>query len=202
MGMMIRGGAVARSATGGVARAIERVLWLTAALCLGTVAVVQTDAWVYQKTARLPAASERVAAGAVRHEPIPPGAPVARLLIPRLDVDVVVAEGTADAVLRRAAGRLAASARPGEEGNIVIAGHRDTFFRPLEEIRAGDLIVLDSGAGRLHYRVEWMRIVEPDDVGVLDTGGSDALTLVTCYPFRYVGNAPKRFVVRAREQHS
>jgi LPXTG-site transpeptidase (sortase) family protein len=90
------------------------------------------------------------------------------------------------------------SARLDEAENIVLAGHRDTFFRPLEDIRAGDVILLQSDAGRHAYRVEWTSVVEPEEVSVAAASGYPALTLVTCYPFRYVGQAPQRFVVRAR----
>lgn len=184
-------------------RYAELALWGIAALCLGSVMAVHADAFIYQWTARPPEVASEASIQRVARDPAArPGTPIARLSIPRLDVDVVVAEGSSDRVLRRAVGRIPGSARPGEPGNIVIAGHRDTFFRPLEHVRTGDVIVLDSGSGRRTYRVEWTRVVEPDEVSVLSTGRSRALTLVTCYPFRYVGSAPLRFVVRARERQS
>ncbi|MBI2214741.1 MAG: class D sortase [Acidobacteria bacterium] len=186
-----------------VLRWTERVLWCIALFCLGTVLVVYADAFVYQETAQLPvAADDGGLQRAAREEAARPGTPIARLAIPRLDLDVVVAEGSSDRVLRRAVGRLSGGAFPGEPGNVVIAGHRDTFFRPLENVRTGDLIVIDSESGRRTYRVEWTRVVAPDEVEVLSSGRSRVLTLVTCYPFRYVGNAPLRFIVRARERQS
>jgi sortase A len=87
---------------------------------------------------------------------------------------------------------------PGQGGNVVLAGHRDTFFRSLERIRVGDAIYLENSAGTELYVVDWIRIVAPTDLEVLKSTGSAALTLITCYPFRYIGSAPERFIVRAR----
>lgn len=128
------------------------------------------------------------------------GEPLARILVPRFDLSAVVAEGTGSRVLQRAVGHLATSAPPGGDGNVVLAAHRDTFFRPLEHILPGDEVVLESPAGRHLYRVEWTRVVEPTATHVAEDAGYPALTLVTCYPFRWVGTAPLRFIVRARRQ--
>jgi len=126
---------------------------------------------------------------------------VARLRIPRLDVAAVVAEGTTSRVLDRAVGHLSASAPPDGDGNVVLAAHRDTFFRPLAEIVPGDELILETPAGRHVYAVEWMRVVDPADLTVTRDAGYPALTLITCYPFQLVGNAPRRYVVRARRTH-
>lgn len=194
--------------------AIEIIIWTLAIISLGIAIGMQVDAYIYQHTSQPPSVAhetpERVAhAGSIAQgasiAPMPsiaPGTPIARLVIPRLGLNVVVAEGSTDKVLRRAVGRLESSASPGDRGNIVLAGHRDTFFRSLSGIREGDLIVLASGAGNQRYRVEWARVVEPDDVQVLSRSSHAELTLVTCYPFRYVGDAPLRFVVRARGNES
>lgn len=179
-------------------RALELTLWFFAAIALVTVVGMKADELVYQHTAMPPVESQESGQRPETDLPVAPGTPIARLEIPRLELDVVVAEGTSSTVLRRAVGRLERSARPGERGNIVLAGHRDTFFRPLARIREGDLIVLDSETGPRTYEVEWVRIVEPTDVRVLRQSRYPALTLVTCYPFQYVGHAPQRFVVRAR----
>ena len=80
-----------------------------------------------------------------------------------------------------------------------LAGHRDTFFRPLKDLRIKDEIQVSTLKGNFKYEVESLRVVEPDNVGVLAPSGENVLTLVTCYPFYYVGPAPKRFVVRARQ---
>lgn len=124
--------------------------------------------------------------------------PIAQLEIPRLDLSVVVAEGTTTDVLKRSAGRLRQSALPGAGGNVVIAAHRDTFFRPLRDIRRGDQIVLESASGSESFVVEWTRVVDPTALEVTDATDYSALTLVTCFPFHWVGPAPQRLVVRAR----
>jgi sortase A len=114
----------------------------------------------------------------------------------------MVAEGTGEEVLRRAVGHLAGSDLPGDSGHVVLAGHRDTFFRPLEAADVGDIVEIDTGVESLAYRVSWIRVVEPTDVWVLEDPGYPALTLVTCYPFHYVGDAPQRFIVRAHRVDS
>lgn len=187
-----------RSRRARLLRSVEMTLWGFAAIALLTVAGMKADELVYQLTAMPPVESSEFAQGSESDVPVAPGTPIARLEIPRLELDVVVAEGTSSTVLRRAVGRLERSARPGERGNIVLAGHRDTFFRPLAGIREGDLVILDSETGPRTYEVEWVKIVEPTDVHVLRKSRYPALTLVTCYPFQYVGRAPQRFVVRAR----
>jgi sortase A len=125
------------------------------------------------------------------------GAVVARLTIPRLGLSTMVVEGVEDGDLRLAAGHIPGTALPGEQGNSGIAGHRDTFFRPLGLIRKDDLIALTTLHGTYRYRVVSTRIVGPDDVQVLYPTARDTLTLVTCYPFDFVGSAPRRFIVRA-----
>jgi sortase A len=129
--------------------------------------------------------------------PPSPGAPVGRLEIPRLDVSAIVREGSDARTLRRAVGRIPDTAMPGTGGNVGLAGHRDTFFRPLRHIRVGDEIVLTTPRGRFRYTVRRTRVVDPDETWVLDPATGPALTLVTCYPFYFVGPAPRRFVVRA-----
>jgi sortase A len=170
-------------------RWLEAGLWTVAALVLGLVAWTLGDALVFQLRADPPASWPAAIAD---------GTPIARLEIPSLDISAVVAEGVSSSVLRRAVGHLPASARPGETGNVALAGHRDTFLRRLEGIRTGDIVELESASGRQRYSIEWTRVVEPGDVEVLADAGYPALTLVTCYPFRYVGSAPQRFVVHGR----
>jgi sortase A len=118
--------------------------------------------------------------------------------VQRLGVSVVVMEGTSNKILRRAVGHIAGTAMPGQAGNVGIAGHRDTFFRPLRKIQPDDIITLSTLRGSYRYRVVFTKVVSPDDVAVLNPDGKkEALTLVTCYPFYYVGSAPERFIVRA-----
>jgi sortase A len=120
------------------------------------------------------------------------------LKIPRLGVDTLVFEGADTATMRWGAGHIPYTATPDNpHGNVGIAAHRDTYFRPLRNIRANDIIILQTLGGVYRYRVQSTKIVAPDDVDVLDDNGQPALTLVTCYPFHYLGSAPNRFIVRA-----
>jgi sortase A len=142
-----------------------------------------------------PAAREP--AGATAGHPVPPGSAVATLNIPRVHLSAVVLHGSDARTLRRGPGHLEQTPLPGEPGNIVIAGHRDTFFRPLRWIQVGDSIVLESPRGRFEYRVASLQVVKSDDLSVLEPSVEDVLTLITCYPFNLVGSAPDRFVARA-----
>jgi sortase A len=123
--------------------------------------------------------------------------PVAVLRIPKLGLEVAVFAGTDDFVLNRGVGWIEGTARPGEIGNSGIAGHRDGFFRPLKDIAPGDAIEVVGLSGSRRYQVESIQIVRPDDVQVLDPTPGAVLTLVSCYPFYFVGSAPQRFIVRA-----
>ena len=122
---------------------------------------------------------------------------LAILRIPRLKLEVPVYDGTTDAVLDLAAGRIEGTALPGTTGNVGIAAHRDGFFRVLKDLKEGDALVLDTPVAAEQYRVEWIRITSPDDVSVIDPTPGPAVTLVGCYPFYHVGPAPQRFIVRA-----
>lgn len=122
---------------------------------------------------------------------------LAILRIPRLNLEVPVYDGTADAVLDLAAGRIEDTALPGTPGNVGIAAHRDGYFRVLKDIKEGDALVLDTPVATEQFRVQWIKITTPDDVSVIDPTPTPAVTLVGCYPFYHVGAAPKRFIVRA-----
>ena len=122
---------------------------------------------------------------------------LAILRIPRLKLEVPVYDGTTDAVLDLAAGRIEGTALPGTTGNVGIAAHRDGFFRVLKDLKEGDALELDTPVAAEQYRVEWIRITTPDDVSVIDPTPGRAVTLVGCYPFYHVGSAPQRFIVRA-----
>jgi sortase A len=128
-------------------------------------------------------------------EPAP--APLAVLRIPKIRLEVAVLPGTDDRTLDRGAGHIEDTALPGTDGNSGIAGHRDGFFRGLKDITPGDLIELETLNEKGVYRIERTWIVEPEDVSVLDPTPTRSLTLVTCYPFYFVGSAPQRFIVRA-----
>lgn len=119
--------------------------------------------------------------------------------IPRLGVSAAILQGTAPRTLRLGVGHIHGTAIPGTPGNSAIAGHRDTFFRALQNIHDGDEIELKTANTSTRYLVVWARVVGPEDISVLDSTSESALTLVTCYPFYFIGAAPKRFVVRAHK---
>jgi len=127
------------------------------------------------------------------------GSPLSRLDIPRLGISVVVVEGVTTRDLRLGLGHVPGTAFPDEFGNVGIAGHRDTFLRQLRKIHPHDLITLTTLAGSYQYSVDWTRVVRPRDVAVLDPVEEPILTIVTCYPFYWVGSAPERFIVRAKQ---
>lgn len=127
------------------------------------------------------------------------GSLLGRIEIPRLDLSAIVFEGTSDDTLSRGVGHLRGSASPGQRGNLVLAAHRDTFFRGLRGIRQGDQVTVQAADGEFHYLVQSTSIVQPDQTEVLQSSADATLTLITCYPFGYIGNAPQRFIVRATE---
>jgi LPXTG-site transpeptidase (sortase) family protein len=200
-------------------RLVERSLFAIAAVCLGTWAAAALESAIYDAVQgrRLDTAlvegsevsgpSTVATVSAVVPGPTPrrkarpaPDLPnlIGRVEIPRLGLRVLVGEGIDSRTLRRAAGHVPGTARPGEPGNVAIAGHRDRAFAPLRGVREGDLVTLQSPSGRFDYEVEWTAVVSPDRGDLLDPTDHDALTLVTCHPFFVVGPAPERFVVRAR----
>jgi sortase A len=124
---------------------------------------------------------------------------VGRLKIPRLLFSTLVIEGVDKTTLRRAVGHIPGTALPGEPGNVCVSGHRDTFFRPLKDVRIKDEVDFSTPQGDFKYEVVSLRVVQPDNVGVLASTGENVLTMVTCYPFYFVGPAPKRWIVRARQ---
>jgi len=167
-------------------------------LALGYCAYTYTEARLYQSQAALelevkvPSPTEPAA----RLHPNT-GAAIAKLEIPRLKLSTVVVEGTSDSQLRVAAGHIQGTSLPGEGGNAGVAAHRDTFFRPIRSIRIDDVISVKTHERDIEYRVVSTKIVSPKDVQVLAPTGQETLTLVTCYPFNYIGAAPSRFIVRA-----
>ena len=186
-------------------RAVEMLLWSAATVLLGIYACVYLERnayqafqmWSFNRTLqRMPA--PRAVPGALRQlEKLPPGAPIGRIEIPRLGVRAMIVNGTTAVTLRRAVGHIEGTPLFGSGGNVGLAAHRDTFFRGLRDIRRGDRIEIDTLQGAYEYVVDATRIVSPDDTAVLDASARPTLTLVTCYPFDYVGPAPRRFIVRA-----
>jgi len=178
-------------------RWLQRTLFAVAAVALAYCAFVVTDTWIFQIQQRRQFESlltDRALA-------VAPAAAVSGAIglldIPRLGLSVMVVEGAGTTALRRAAGHIPGTALPGQPGNVGISAHRDTFFRPLRNIRQNDVITVSTLLGEYHYRVVSTRIVSPTDVEVLDPTATEVLTLVTCYPFYFVGSAPDRFIVRA-----
>jgi sortase A len=128
---------------------------------------------------------------------VPEGSPLGRIEISTIGLAAMIAEGTGRRTLQRAVGHIPGTPLPGQPGNVVITGHRDTFFRGLRNIHKDDEITLTTLNGTYCYRVDSTQVVEPEDTEVLNHSDDAILTLVTCYPFYLVGPAPKRFVVRA-----
>lgn len=126
-----------------------------------------------------------------------PDFPLGRIEIPRIGLAAMIIEGLDGGTLRHAVGHVPGTPLPGQQGNVALAGHRDTFFRPLGNIRNDDEITLTTLDGSYLYIVDSIGVVEPGDVGVLGDSGDAILTLVTCYPFNFIGPAPSRFIVRA-----
>jgi sortase A len=127
------------------------------------------------------------------------GEVIGQIEIPTVAMKAVILHGDSPEVLRRGVGHLPETPMPGEWGNVALAGHRDTFFRPLRQLRPGEVITVRTIRGAFKYRVESIRVVSPKDIGVLESSSRRELTLVTCFPFHYVGAAPNRFIVRAVE---
>jgi len=123
--------------------------------------------------------------------------PLALLRVEKIHLEVPVFDGTDERVLNRGVGRIAGTARVGEEGNIGIAGHRDGFFRGLKDIEVGDTIQLEASTGTRAYRIDSIKLVSPENTSVLRNDSTPTLTLVTCFPFYYVGSAPQRYIVHA-----
>lgn len=195
-------------------RRIERGLWGLALLAAGYLAYVTLDRVVYQRRqeSRLreltlasssPALATRPAAvaspPAAARRPPGNGELIGRLEIPGAGISEFVSAGTDERTLRRGVGHIDGTALPGEPGNVGLAGHRDTVFRGLRKLRPADRIRLVTAGGSFEYAVESLQTVAPERSDVLEASAQPTLTLVTCYPFDFIGSAPLRFIVRARE---
>jgi sortase A len=190
-------------------RSVEAVFLFAGLLALGYCTLIWFQAGFYQTyenwrfESRVKSAPPPVRAGPgqsqrVPHFAVADGSLFGRIEIPRIGVSVMIAEGVTPHSLKVAVGHVPGTALPGEPGNVGIAGHRDTFFRKLRQIRNRDAIRLTTLYGSYDYLVESTRVVGPREVDVLQGSNESELTLVTCYPFYYVGLAPDRFIVRAR----
>jgi len=190
---------------------LERFLLVLALLCLGSWTWAKLDSSFYEtmQGRRL----SGILAGHARHahkatatwkatatrDEVRESGMVGRIEITRLNIHSIVAEGTDARALRRAVGHLPRTPFPGEKGNVVLAGHRDSFFRNLKSVRLGDRVQISTPDGVFEYQVVSRNIVKPTQTEVLSNTRNPVLTLVTCYPFTYVGHAPNRFIVRARQ---
>jgi sortase A len=192
-------------------------------LALSYCAVVLLDRWVFQayQTRRFERAwkDAQTSARTIQQPPSSPlaaqaeadraraesfgidglaGSPLGRIEISSVGLAAMIMEGIDGKTLRHAVGHIPGTPLPGQPGNVALAGHRDTFFRGLRNIHKDDEITLTTLHGSYRYRVDSTQVVEPQATEVLDNSVDDILTLVTCYPFHFVGPAPKRFIVRAR----
>ena len=178
----------------------QRFLLIVGTLAIGYVGVTLLDGRLYQASAKRSLENQILEQEPHEVQPksaIKAGDIVGRLDIPRLGLSVVVLQGTSSRMLRRGTGHIESTPLPGEVGNSGIAGHRDTFFRSLKDIRKNDEIQFQTRTELFRFAVDWVKVVEPDDLSVLAPSTESSLTLVTCYPFYFVGPAPSRFVVRA-----
>lgn len=177
-------------------RAAEVILLMAGSLALAWVLVTRLaiardqESWAREL-------ESQVTARPVKADAPAKGDFIARIEMPRLGLSAMTREGTDPKTLERSVGHIANTALPGENGNAAFAGHRDTFFRSLKHVRAGDRIIMTTPGGRHEYVVRDTRVVPPSDVSVLDPTPAPTLTLVTCFPFSYIGPAPNRFIVRA-----
>jgi len=187
----------------GLVRWCRHLLLLTGTVAVGYVGLTLLDARLYQASAKSTLEAEiQTLKGPGPSQVRPPvnaGDVLGRIDIPRLGMSFAVLQGTGSRTLQLGAGHIEGTVLPGEPGNSGIAGHRDTFFRELRSIREHDEIQLQTATGLFHYEVDWVRVVRPDDLSVLAPSTDSALTLVSCYPFYFVGPAPERFIVHARK---
>jgi sortase A len=185
----------------------SRFFFLAGIVALGYVAATLIDEKLYQARATaefaeaLSAPKPTLPGDVAPSSPAPAVAgsrtPLGRIEISSLGVAAMILEGTDDKTLRRAVGHIPGTALPGQPGNVGLAGHRDTFFRALRNIHKDDEITLQTLNGLYRYSVDLTQVVDPGQTEVLNRSDDSILTLVTCYPFYFVGSAPQRFIVRA-----
>jgi len=171
-------------------------------LTLGYSAYVVVDARAYQayEQSKFEAMLEKgTGSPQLSATPLVEGDVIGEIQVPRLHLKAIVVQGDSHTILRRAVGHIPETALPGTPGNVALAGHRDTFFRPLRNIKLGDTITLKTPTGDFQYLVDSTQIIPSTNVEVLSATPLPTLTLITCFPFDYIGAAPNRFVVRARQ---
>ena len=200
--------------TGAARRPLETVLWVIGIACVAafaiskiqvaraqTAAIHELEAQWLERPSGAPDQSlwsaKRIADYAALQIENSMPMPLGILTIPDVDVRVAVFNGNSERVLNMGAGRVPGTGEFGAAGNLAIAGHRDGFFRGLKDIAIGDDINLQHGDGIVNYSVTEIFVVDPDAVHVLEPTEEATLTLITCYPFYFVGHAPQRFIVKA-----
>jgi sortase A len=185
-----------------VLRAASYVCLVLGLCALGYSVYAVVDAHAFQASEQAKFESNLQKGTASPQLPMPPlveGGVIGEIQVPRLHLKAIVVQGDSHTILRHAVGHIPETALPGNPGNVALAGHRDTFFRPLRNIRLGDAITLKTPAGDFQYLVESTQVVPASNIEVLNASNGRTLTLITCFPFDYLGAAPNRFVVRARE---
>ncbi len=185
-------------------RIVSWVLLIAGVIALAYVAYVLVSAAYFRarESRKLRHAVSQPSATEASPRVMAEGDVIGQIEVPRLGLSAIIIQGDSDDVLRRAVGHVPETALPGQGGNIALAGHRDTIFRPLRDVKIGDTISLRTTAGDHSYRVTSTEVVPPTDIGVLQSRGENELTLITCFPFHYIGHAPNRFIVRALETGS
>jgi sortase A len=189
-------------------RFVRHLLTVVAVLCLGTWSAVKLYGYVenvrdeslFAHLTRAARVGKSEAGEALRQAVAArpkDGALLGRVAVKRVGLSAFVLEGTSERCLEQGAGHVTGTALPGGGGNVVIAGHRDSVFRPLRHIELGDIVTLSTPTTTRRYAVDSIYTVTPEDTAVLEPSKDAELTLLTCYPFRYVGSAPMRFVVKA-----
>jgi sortase A len=163
---------------------------------IGYAGYMVADAYSYQS---LEATKFELPVPALEPNALAQGDVIGEITVPRLGLNAIVVQGDSVANLRHAVGHISNTSLPGEPGNVALAGHRDSFFRPLRKIQPGDAITIRTRQGTVEYRVESTEVILPSGTQVLRQSRDNILTLITCYPFYYVGAAAKRFIVHARQ---
>jgi len=191
------------------ARLLEKLLYGIGLSLLAVYGLAQLDAGVYETVqierlaslleAQRPAPSPQARLASRTRAEAGKSGLIGQIEIERLGISAIVSEGTDGRTLRRAVGHLRETAFPGETGNVALAGHRDSVFRALRDVETGDRIRITTPDGTFDYEVDWAAVVEPYQIEVVRPTRDATLTLVTCHPFDYIGPAPRRFVVRARQ---
>lgn len=173
-------------------------LFVLGGLCVLVAVGTWTEGRVYQGLARQHLTQAGPEVTVLVEVPLEPGSALGTIEIPEAGIDAVILEGIDPAALRRGVGHFPGTGLPGKPGNFALAAHRDTFFRGLRDLQVGHRVQITTPQGTFIYRIERTRIVEPTAIEVLDDRAVPSLTLITCYPFGYLGPAPQRFVATGR----